>query len=124
MRKTKTFKLEGWDKQFTVNELTVKQIISLLQDDPLRRISDVDWLRKSLDRLLPDCGNVATDDLIAMAPSEIEEIWKQFQEVNKVFFATARQVGLGDLLAELKAAIIKDYSRLHASSLKLGTPAV
>ena len=32
-RKTETFEIEGYDKKFTVNELTVKQIISLIQND-------------------------------------------------------------------------------------------
>lgn len=126
MRKTETLEIEGYKKRFTVNELTVKEIISLMDDDTFKETS-LESFKKGLDeKILPLCTNVKVDDLIAMAPSEIMEIWEAFRKVNASFFEVAQKMGLTELLnkggEELKKAILGDFSKLAVASLKQDTP--
>ena len=117
MRKTKSFKIEGFDQQIKVKELTVKQILSLMEDDVLTDAS-LDTLRKVFeDRLLPLClEGLTMNDLLEFAPSELMEIWDNFQEVNRSFLVLARKSGLIKSLDELRMAVFADFSKLLASS--------
>jgi len=123
MRKTMTFKIEGYEKQFTVKELSVKQIISLMQDDVLLSNQNLDDFRKELDvRVLPMGVNATTEELLEMTPSELMIIFEKFKEANDAFFVTARTSGvmngLEDILDQVKKAIIEDFSKWFALSSK------
>ena len=123
MRKTKTFKIEGRDPNYTVKELTVREIISLMEGDALDDMS-IDGLKKLLvGRLLPLCTEGFTvEDLMDFAPSELEVVWSNFQEVNTSFFVVARKSGLTETLSKMKEAFLKDFSGVVVSSLSQGTP--
>ena len=121
-RKTTTFNIDGYEKSFTVNELTVKEIIGLMQEDESEDVSLEGFRDKLSKSVLPKCTNVTMDELIEMVPSDIKIIWDKFNEVNSVFFDVAHKMGLQSMLDELKAAIIADFSRLLVSSLKLDIP--
>lgn len=123
MRKTKSFKIEGFDQQIMVKELTVNQIISLMQDDVLTDAS-LDTLRTVFqDRLLPLClEGLTMKDLLDFAPSELEQIWDNFQEVNSSFFVLARKSGLMKSVDELRAAMLSDFSKLLVSSSSQDIP--
>lgn len=122
MRKTNTFEIEGYDKKFTVKELTVKEIIGLIQDDVLQIGTDIASLQTLFaDRILPLCSNAKLDDLIEMAPSEVQQFWDKLADVNSVFFGLARKTGLQEVLDQLKSAVIADFSRLVVSSLNPDT---
>lgn len=112
MRKTETFKIEGYEKQFTVNELTVKEIISLTNSDLLGGgDKSISSLKENFEtRLLPICSNIEMSDLENMAPSEIMAIWEKFKQVNSDFFAVARKAGADKILTKLKEALIADFS--------------
>lgn len=122
MRKAKTFKIEGYDDSFEVKELTVKEIISLIQEDVLGDAS-VEALKTLFsDRLLPLCTNVTLKDLMEMAPSEIVTIWDHFCEVNSAFFDVARKTGLQSAAEDFKKAITADFTKLLVNSSKQDTP--
>jgi hypothetical protein len=123
MRKTKSFKIEGHDQEITVRELTVKEIISLMEDDILGDAS-LETLRKSFsDVFLPLCTeNVTLSDLLGLAPSELMEVWDNFQEVNASFFELARKSGLMKSIGNLKEAVLRDFSKLLVSSSSVDIP--
>jgi len=131
MRNTKTLEVEGREKPITVYELTVKQIIGFMQDDVWQSDDDsLEGFRSILHkRLLPICTTLTMEDLIEMAPSDIETIWLAFKKVNSVFFVAARRTGLQEMLdtliegikSQLKAAITEDFLRLAAALPKPGT---
>jgi len=121
MRKTVTFKIEGYEKSFTVNELTVKEIISLTSEDLLGDVS-ISKLKENFEtRLLPICSNIELSDLMEMAPSDLKAIWDNFKKVNSDFFAVARNAGLDKILIRLKEALIADFSSYVADSSKADT---
>lgn len=124
MRKTKTFEIEGVDKSpILVNELTVRQIIDLMStEDGDLGGTDLDSLRKHFEqKLLPIATNLTMEELIKMAPSDIEVVWNNFKEVNSSFFGLARAAGLENVLNGLKQAIIADFGNLLVSSSKPAT---
>lgn len=121
MRITKTFEIEGYDQTFHVYELKVKQIISLISGDYLDDMS-VDGLKKNFSEVfLPMCSNITMEVIEDMAPSELEFIWSKFREANKSFFALAQKMGLEELMEQIKQAIIADFGKIAAPSLKLDT---
>jgi hypothetical protein len=121
MRKTITFKIEGYDKSFVVNELSVKEIISLMQDEGIQG-QDIDSLKRVFtERLLPLCVNVEMDELIEMVPSDIMIMWERFKDMNKDFFGMAQKLGLAELVEDLKKGAISDFSKLLVASSKQDT---
>jgi len=122
MRKERKFKIEGYEKTFEVYELSVRQIINLMEDDSLGDLSLPALKSLFTDKLLPVGSNLSYDELIEMNPSEIKECWNRFREVNASFFEGAELLGLTSIINTLKAAIIKDFSNLLVSSSKLGIP--
>ena len=123
MRKTITFKIEGYDKPYTVNELSIREIISLIQNDVVQG-QDIESLKQVFtDVLLPMCTNVSLDELMDMAPSEIKQLWDKFQEMNSVFFDVAQKMGIAEIWEDLKKGVIADFSKLLALSSKPVTSA-
>jgi predicted RNase H-like nuclease (RuvC/YqgF family) len=121
MRLKNTFKIEGYEKEFEVKELTVKEIIDLSKDKAIDNLS-IDALKELFQtRLLPLCSNLELDELIEMTPSEIKIIWDNFEKVNEAFFHLARKAGIGETLGELKAAIIADFSNFAVPLSKQAT---
>jgi len=118
MRVTKTFKIEGYKKEFIVKELTMKEIISLMSEDILDDLTMETMQQKFSNILLPMCSNIEFVDLEDMAPSELMQIWEKFKEANKSFFELAQKMGLGELMEKMKLAIFADFGNLVASSSK------
>jgi len=117
MRKTKTFKIEGYDQTFEVKELRVKEVLDFFQ--VTTESTDIDSFKNQIiDKLLIKCSNIEFDDLLEMTPGEIEEIWKHFREVNNSFFVMARSTGLQKMFQEIQKAIIKDLSTMFVSLSK------
>lgn len=123
MRKQMTFTIEGYKGDFVVKELTVQEIINLINMGSKKKKEGEEdgdqsftTLRSQIeDHFLPLCTNLKLASLLKMAPSDIEEVWNHFQEVNKVFFALARKAGLTEVLDNLKDSLVQDYSKLLAS---------
>jgi hypothetical protein len=110
-------------KSVTVHELTVNQIINLLNDDALAGDTELGMgsIQDFAKRHLPNATDLKVEDMMDMAPSELKVVYDAFAEVNSVFFDTARAVGLETLLSELKSAITEDFSKVLAASLKQDT---
>jgi len=122
MRKTKSFKIKGYDKQYEVKEMTVREIIDLIQDKALDGDLTLDGFKEYFSDQLPKFTNIKDlDEIIDMAPSELTEIWENFSEANSVFFAVARKAGLEQILGKLKAAIIADFLSWLVPLSKSGT---
>jgi len=116
MRITKTFKIEGYKKEFVVKELTMKEIISLMSEDILDDLTMETMQQKFSNILLPMCSNIEFADVEDMAPSELMEIWEKFKEANKSFFELAQKMGLGELMEKMKLAIFADFGKLVVPS--------
>jgi len=119
-RKTTTFPIEGRDEQVELKELTVREIMNLLQGDNTgQTLGDFKQLVTSF---LPKCSNLEINDFYDMPPSDIELIWTKFKEVNSVFLKVSQQMGMEKLLGDFKVvileAITEDFSKLLVDSLK------
>ena len=113
MRLTNTFKIEGYDKSFEVRELKVKEIISLMSEDEsaFSNLSIESFKNLVSDKFLPIASNIELSDLEEMTPSELVEVWDQFKEVNKSFFALAQKMGLQEMMDKVKEAVLVDFGR-------------
>lgn len=112
MRKRKIVKID--DREITVKELSVEDILDL------QGLNLADF-ESALAGFLPRCTDIGLGALKKLAPSEIRLLVDAFREVNADFFLTAGWLGLDGLLANLKAAILRDFSELLADSLKPAT---
>lgn len=120
MRITKTFEIEGYDESFTVNELRIKEILSLMSSESLEDISLEGMKSKFSDVFLPMCTNIKMEQIEEMTPSEVLVIWEKFREVNKSFFDMAQKMGLNSVIEKLKSAVIEDFGKLAVISSKQG----
>ena len=110
MRETKTFKIDGFDRQFTVRELTVEEIINLFRDEDVSTLTMDNVGSIFINKLLPVATDITQDELIKMAPSRLKMIWNKLREVNSDFFDFASRIGMLDLAAKLKEEFIKSFS--------------
>lgn len=120
----KVLNVEGPDGEplaVTVHELTVKQIISIATDGTAEVDRSTSGLLQFMEQNLPKCTTLTVEQAQGMAPSELKKVYEAFKEVNAVFFELAREVGLLNLLTELKAALVVDFSNLLVGSLKRAT---
>ena len=126
MRKRKTIKIDT--REITVKELTVREILEILDEAGVQETKSEDKSKDGLQDLkglvekhLAKATDATLEEFKNMAPSEIKEVFEAFREVNAVFFAAARQAGLGTFMGRIKAALIKDLSEICAVSLGQGT---
>lgn len=123
MRKTKTISLEG--KEITVRELTVHEILDIMNDtgmgDQTASTKADGWgdLKTLVEKHLIKTTDVKLEDFMDLAPSEIKEVVDGFREVNAVFFEAAQRLGLGGLVEQIVSALQKDFSAIAAGSFKL-----
>ena len=119
----KTDTVEIGPKTITVKELTVRDIINLVNDKALLGPSskgkdgtfELEALREQAEEYLPKFITGANmDDLLDMRPSELRQIYDKFMEVNNTFFAVARSVGLDQIVGQLKQAVQADFLKLLA----------
>lgn len=123
MRRTKNVEIEGHAKSFIINELTVAQVMGLMQREDLFDVEDqsIEKIQRIANEMLPLFSNVTIEDLKKMAPSEIRTLWDAFKEVNSDFFDVARALGLTEVLETLRRAIMSDFSKLLVSLLSTAT---
>lgn len=126
MRKQKTIKIDG--KEITIRELKVKEIYRIIsgafeiagkkeQDGEQSLEAFGEEISNFLTTYLPlVTKDITHEDALDMAPSELEELYEAFKEVNKTFFTVLQKVGAGNLLQEIKKAIAEDFSKLYADS--------
>ena len=106
MRKIKSIKID--DKEIAVKELTVQQILNLWERFSLETLSLFD--------LVKEIAGMSTDltlaELQQYAPSEIEEMYKVFCEVNGSFLGIWAYLELGKPIKDMLRAMINQISNL------------
>ena len=119
MRQRKTVKID--EKEIVLKELTVEEILKLQDQigDDTSNAGFFDLVKEVLPKITTD---LAVEDLKKMAPSEIEILIDGFKEVNAPFLRGIAWAGLGDLLAELRKALMTDLLRSLSSSRPQDTP--
>jgi len=113
MRKTKRIKMD--DMEITVYELRVKDIRGLMD-----RASGENLSLENLGDFLPVVCDLPPGKFPDLAPSEIQQIWEAFHEVNAVFFGWTAKAGIGEMIAkQIRTSWIESF----ADSSKKATPA-
>lgn len=103
----------------TVHELTVGQIIDLMNEDAVGdKTKSAGDFGKFIEKNAPKFTTLTFEQMKDMAPSELKKVYLAFKEVNDTFFEVAREAGLLGLLNELKKAVVEDFSKLLVGSLK------
>ena len=106
------------DVKIIVRELTVREIINLTNDKTLlggKGELTLTALREQADKYLPQfLEGITVEQMIDMAPSDLEIIYDKFKEVNKTFFGAARTVGLDQLMEQLKLTLQREFLKLLA----------
>lgn len=95
MRKSKTIKID--DREITVKELRVKDVRQLLEMSE----ANEDDVMVLIDKFLPVVTDIKSEDMEAMAPSELKILWDAFKEVNADFLVMAERLGITKMLGSL-----------------------
>ncbi len=114
MRKTKRVKLD--EQEITVKELTVKEWLDLMQQG---EDLGVELLQQNLPLFVE---GMTLDELMTLAPSELETVYAAFKEVNAVFFKVAQALGMDNILIQARAAVITNLSSQLSGSVPRATP--
>jgi len=96
MQKTKTIQISN--RSFTLKELPVRVIWELINNNQTKK--KVNMLDSFQDLLKLACPELTAEVLLTLYPSEIEELWQGFEEVNAAFLGVIRRIGLIDILTE------------------------
>jgi hypothetical protein len=127
MRKTKRFQIDN--REITVKELLVKEIISLGQelvgekDENGKTVGGLDptvagftdFLERHLTLAVEGIG---VQDLTEMAPSDLGLIFDEFKKVNNTFFELAQHLGANKMLSDLGKLMQTEFSNLLADLSK------
>lgn len=93
MQKTKTIQIGS--RSFTLKELPVRKVWALMNNE-----GEQSMLDRCRELLKLGCPELDTDTMLDLYPSEIEEIWKGFEEVNSSFLGVVRLIGLDQALID------------------------
>lgn len=115
MQKTKTMQMG--QRSFTVRELPVRVIWDLVNNGT-EKTGGVDRMKNMLQLGCPD---LTEEVLLDMYPSELEELWQAFEEVNASFLGVVRRVGLDQAIITAVREAITDSMRQFALSSIPGT---
>lgn len=103
MRETKTFTIKGHDhKKWEVRELTAREILTVLSPHSLEGMEWGQVMEHFMSTALPVASTITAEELLDLAPSEIDEIWGHFREVNKTFFGLSDRLGIKGLYQEVR----------------------
>ena len=118
MQKTKTIPIGN--RSFTVRELSVRTIWDLVNNSGDETVSGIDRMK---DLLKLGCPDLTEETLLEMYPSEIEELWQAFEEVNASFLGVCRQMGIDRvIMAAIKESISEAARRSPMRSASSSEP--
>ena len=107
--------------EITVKELTnrqLKQVFGIIKSDNV-----TEKLEAESENILAMCCDADIDTLLDMTPSEFEEIFSAFREVNDTLFNAAVSLNINQLFTGLKDLIIptilKDFKTEWPEQTKL-----
>lgn len=137
MKLTQTKKID--DKEYQISELTVKEIITLIneasffkkpeEDDKEIKIEDVSedivvngilnqiegfsLVKKDIEDMMKLCCNFELKDLLDndLAPSEIKELIIVFREVNAPFLVVLKSLKILEMLTDLWDVYLMGFSK-------------
>jgi hypothetical protein len=111
MRKTITVTIEG--REYKVYELKVKEIWEIGQ--AMTNFPKGDEGNKALLGLvkewLPKTVSLQWEEAFDLAPSELEELWSKFMEVNKSFLSILGSMGLKNAWGQILKTFQSDLSK-------------
>lgn len=116
MQKTKNIPIGS--RTFTVKELPTRVIWNLVNNGD--KTEGVDRMKGLLSL---GCPELTDEVLLDLYPSEIEELWDAFEEVNAAFLGLVRRVGLDQAIITAVKAAVMDSMKLSALSSKADTAA-
>ena len=119
MRRQMTFSIEGRSGQFTVWELTLKEL-QLLLDPQLQQLPAAELFHRLADTFLPLCSNIPRELFMDLAPSEVDFVWEKFREVNQTFFGLSTRLGLKELYESLRPMLLATFGASAVNWLKRG----
>ncbi len=94
MQKTKNIQIGS--RSFTLKELPVRVIWDLINNSQAKETTGM--LDRFQDLLHLACPELTPEVLLELYPSEIEELWQGFEEVNAAFLGVVRRIGLDKVL--------------------------
>lgn len=101
MKGQKSFRIEGYDKQIVVTELSVRQIMNLFQFQDLENIESWSSISQYVqEKILPATTNLSLDELLDFTPTELKQVWDKVKEVNSTFFGLTRAPIIKKVLEE------------------------
>lgn len=125
MKKRETIEIN--EKQFTISELTVRQIIEIAQNSQtetglallttgenvsLNTIFTI--FLEELKAIINLCCDFTIEDLEDLAPSEIKLLFAAFKEVNADFLLAMGEVGIITALNNIKNQMVVNFSKVLA----------
>lgn len=141
-RKTITLKINNKEKDFTIRELTVQEIIDITENSvffnsteenrkayeetkekfaKFKFLGEIATMFFDLEKVIKlSCTNFSLDDLKELTPSQIREIHEVFKEVNSDFLDSLKAIGVLELLKNIKEAVVHRFSRILVTSLSQG----
>ena len=114
MQKTKTIQIR--DRSFTLKELPVRIVRELVNGEDTKS-----WLDRCQKLLKLACPELDEEALLEMYPSEIEELWHGFEEVNSAFLGLVRLIGMDRVLIDVVRGAVATSIEQFASSLPVAT---
>jgi len=101
-------------QSFTLKELNTRVVWELANNADSVRAGDMVGRVQGL--LALACPELTEDTLIDLYPSEIEELWKGFEEVNAAFLGAVRLIGLDQaIIGAVREAITTSIGQFAAS---------
>jgi len=132
MRKREVIKIDA--REYTIKELTVEEIIELTQgsvffSDTLKgnekqKLPDSDEIGRvkgDLKRVMEKCCDFTPDDLVKLAPSEINTLYDKFKEVNSDFLSFLKTMGVTEILGNIKELVLNRFLKTLVTSLRQDT---
>jgi len=112
MQKVKTIQIGP--RSFTLKELPVRVIWDLVNNGQAGQATGM--LGRCEELLKLACPELTQEVLLDLYPSEIEELWQAFEEVNAAFLGLIRRIGLDTaLIGAVSEAIATSIGQFAAS---------
>ena len=95
MQKTKAVQIGT--RSFTLKELNVRAVRDLMNNEQGSE-QNTGFADRFQSLLVMACPELTHEVLLDLYPSEIEELWQAFEEVNSAFLGVIRKIGLDQAL--------------------------
>lgn len=115
MLKTKILRID--ERTFTVKELSMKAVRELMRGEQ----PETPLLERAKQLLQLACPELTGEMIWEMYPSELEEVWRAFEEVNASFLGVVRMFRLDQIMIGAMQESVISSIRQFVSSSSPGT---